>query len=34
MKIPDVCQYFSVPCILPFEMLRVEKAQFVLSSSP
>ncbi|KAA6404546.1 DUF4411 family protein [Candidatus Tokpelaia sp.] len=34
VKIPDVCQYFSVPCILPFEMLRVGKAQFVLSSSP
>lgn len=31
VKIPDVCQHFGVVCVDPFEMLRAEKARFVLA---
>lgn len=33
VKIPDVCIAFGVECILPYEMLRREKARFVLGNS-
>lgn len=29
IKIPNVCDAFGVPCMLPFEMLRREGARFV-----
>ena len=30
VKIPDVCKYFSINCITPFEMLRTEQVRFIL----
>lgn len=30
IKIPDVCIGLNIPCILPFEMLRRERARFIL----
>ncbi len=30
IKIPDACAGLSIPCISPFEMLRTEKARFIL----
>ncbi len=33
IKIPNACIGLSVPCMSPFEMLRRERAKFVLGSS-
>lgn len=33
IKIPDVCIAHSIECITPFELLRREKARFVLSNN-
>ena len=33
IKIPTVCDAFSIPCITTFEMLRREKVKFVLAAS-
>ena len=33
VKIPDVCDYFSINCITPFEMLRTEQVRFVLENN-
>jgi hypothetical protein len=33
IKIPDACIGLKVKCMTPFEMLRAEKARFVLKSS-
>ena len=33
IKIPDVCNYFDINCITPFEMLRAEQVKFVLEDS-
>lgn len=30
VKIPDVCQGLGIPCVLPYTMLREERARFVL----
>jgi hypothetical protein len=30
IKIPDVCRGLRVKCITPFQMLRIEKARFIL----
>jgi len=32
IKIPDVCLGLNLKCMTPFEMLRVEKARFILQS--
>ena len=32
VKIPDVCNKFGIECIDPFEMLRREKARFILEN--
>jgi hypothetical protein len=34
IKIPNVCIGLNIKCVTPFEMLRVEKARFVLGSVP
>jgi hypothetical protein len=34
VKIPDVCLALGVECITPYEMLRRERARFVLGPSP
>jgi hypothetical protein len=31
IKIPNVCIGLNIKCVTPFEMLRVEKARFVLA---
>ena len=33
VKIPDVCDYFNINCITPFEMLRTEQVRFVLENN-
>ena len=33
VKIPNVCEAFGIECWTPFEMLRREKARFVLGAS-
>jgi len=33
VKIPNICQQFSVPCMSTFQFLRELKARFVLASS-
>jgi hypothetical protein len=33
IKIPDACIGLGVKCVTPFEMLRHERARFVLGSS-
>ena len=30
IKIPDVCKGLGIDCMTPFEMLRREKARFIL----
>ena len=30
IKIPDACLALGIKCVTPYEMLRVEKARFVL----
>jgi hypothetical protein len=34
IKIPDACIGLGVKCVTPFEMLRSERARFVLASQP
>jgi hypothetical protein len=34
IKIPDACISLRVKCMNPFEMLRRERARFVLGSQP
>lgn len=34
VKIPNVCIGLGVKCMTPYEMLRVERARFVLGSKP
>ena len=34
VKIPDVCIGLGVKCMTPYEMLRVERARFVLAPKP
>ena len=34
IKIPNVCIVFGVKCVTPFEMLRRERARFVLGPQP
>ena len=34
IKIPNVCIGVNVKCMTPFEMLRVERARFVLRRPP
>ena len=34
IKIPDACISLGIKCLTPFEMLRNERARFVLGSSP
>jgi hypothetical protein len=34
IKIPNVCISLGVKCMNPYEMLRVERARFVLGPSP
>ncbi len=34
IKIPNVCIGLGVTCMTPFEMLRSERARFVLGSTP
>jgi len=34
IKIPNACIGLGVKCITPFEMLRIERARFVLGSAP
>lgn len=34
IKIPDACIGLQIRCISPFEMLRVERASFVLGAMP
>jgi hypothetical protein len=34
VKIPDVCIGFGITCMTPFEMLRRERARFVLGPQP
>lgn len=34
IKIPSVCIGLGIKCLTPFEMLRREKARFVLANSP
>lgn len=34
VKIPDACRALGVPCISPYELLRVEKARLVLGAPP
>ncbi len=34
VKIPNVCIGLGVACITPFEMLRIERARFVLGVRP
>jgi hypothetical protein len=34
IKIPDACIGLGVKCITPFEMLRLERARFVLAAQP
>lgn len=34
IKIPNVCIGLNVKCVTPFEMLRVERARFILGPSP
>lgn len=34
IKIPNVCDGFGVECVTPFEMLRRERARFVLPTAP
>ena len=33
IKIPDACENFKIDCISPYEMLRREKANFILGPS-
>ena len=30
IKIPDACLGLGIKCVTPYEMLRVEKARFIL----
>jgi hypothetical protein len=32
IKIPDACIGLGIKCITPFEMLRIERARFVLET--
>ena len=34
IKIPDICAGFGVECVTPFDMLRRERARFVLPGAP
>ncbi|MBM3286470.1 MAG: DUF4411 family protein [Candidatus Eisenbacteria bacterium] len=34
IKIPDACIGLGIKCMTPFEMLRVERARFILASGP
>jgi hypothetical protein len=34
IKIPDACIGLGVKCMNPFEMLRLERARFVLGPTP
>jgi hypothetical protein len=34
IKIPDACIGLQIKCMTPFEMLRVERARFILGSQP
>lgn len=34
IEIPNVCIGLGIKCLTPFEMLRLEKARFVLETSP
>lgn len=33
VKLPNVCKEFNVNCILPSDMLQIEKAKFILQSN-
>jgi hypothetical protein len=34
IKIPDACHSLGIKCMTPYEMLRLERARFVLGSNP
>jgi hypothetical protein len=34
IKIPNVCIGLNIKCITPFELLRHERARFILGTSP
>jgi hypothetical protein len=34
IKIPNVCIGLNIKCVTPFEMLRVERARFILGPAP
>ena len=34
VKIPDACIGLGIKCVTPYEMLRTERARFVLGQAP
>ena len=34
IKIPNVCIGLNIKCVTPFEMLRLERARFILGPTP